>query len=153
MLGGGCVDSVEWLGSGSNGAFAKSHILKRFCGALLFTSSTCQKSDDFTVCECAIRESQPADLHFSFCLATFWATWRDVLVTETESLGPVVWSIFGHCLIWLTNHSGVLSLAVCHHSCTQTKPTDLICWFYNINHISCVFIQLSLTEKTGFLRL
>lgn len=55
------MDSVEWLGLGSNCAFAKSHILKRFCGALLFTSSTCQKSDDFTVWECAIRKSQPAD--------------------------------------------------------------------------------------------
>lgn len=122
------MDSVEWLGSGSNCAFAKSHILKRFCGALLFTSSTCQKSDDFTVWECAIRESQPADLQFSFCKATRKGCLERLSVTETASFECVVWSVFGHCQIWLTNRSAVLRLAVCHHSCTQTKSTDLICW-------------------------
>lgn len=149
VLGGGCVDSVEWLGSGSNCPFAKSHILKRFCGALLFTSSNCQKSDDFTVWECAIRESQPADLRFSFCRETREQCLerRSVSVTETASFEPVVCSVFGHCqTIWLTNNSTVLRLAVCHHSCMQTKSTDLICWITAL----IILTLLSLTEKTWF---
>lgn len=152
MLGAGCVDSVEWLGSGSNCSFAKSHILKRFCGALLFTSSTCQKSD-FIVWECAIRESQPADIHFSFSLATFWATWRDKNVQERNrnwilrSCGlEHFWSLSNlvNKLFWRIK-SGSLPSQL--HA-NKTNRHDL--WIQNINHLSCVFIQLSLT---GFPRL
>lgn len=87
------MDSVEWLGLGSNCAFAKSHILKRFCSALLFTSSTCQKSGDFTVWEYAIRESQPADLRFFFSAKKLGSNvWRDVLYLQQKLHHSTLWS-------------------------------------------------------------